>query len=99
MTAKSILAKAKALPADERIRLVQDRWDTIAEEPESVEISDEHRRILDERLREHEENPTDVVPWEAVKAEARRMLHDRRTKPASAPRKRTPRGRKRKASR
>ena len=99
MTAKSILAKAKALPTNERIRLVQDLWDTIAEEPENVEISDEHRRILDERLREHEENPTDVVPWEAVKDEAHKILQDRRSRPASAPRKRTTPARKRKASR
>jgi putative addiction module component (TIGR02574 family) len=88
MTAKAILAQARTLPADERIRLVQDLWDTIAEEPESVEISDEHRRILDERMREHEANPGDVVPWEVVKAEMRKALEQHRRERAAGTSKR-----------
>ena len=90
MTAKAILAQAKELPADERIRLVQDLWDTIAAEPESVEISDEHRRTLDERMREHEANPNDVVPWEVVKAEMRNALEQHRRERAAGTLKQKP---------
>ncbi len=80
MTAKGLLSKAKTLPKDERIRLVQDLWDTIAEQQESIDISEEHRRILTERLGEHEENPSDVVPWEVAKADIHTALERHRSK-------------------
>ena len=88
MTAKAILAQAKELPADERIQLVQDLWDTIAQEPESVEISDEHRRILDERIREHEASPDDVVSWAVAKADIRKALEQHRRERAAGTSKR-----------
>lgn len=35
---------------------------------ESDELSDEHRLILDKRLKAYYENPEDVLTWEEVKA-------------------------------
>ena len=42
--------KIHEVPLDERIRLVEDIWDSIAEEQELLEVSDEQRQELDKRL-------------------------------------------------
>lgn len=44
----------RELPIEERIRLVEDLWDSIAEDHEEVPIPDSHKRELDVRLRAFE---------------------------------------------
>src|SRR5687767_11525143 len=94
MTRSALLKEASKLSKDERLELVQDLWDTIAAEPDDGNISDEERLILEERLRDHEANPQDVVPWEVARAEIRAALEQhrakrstRKTKPAPSPEK------------
>ncbi len=55
------------LPVDERIRLVELIWDSIAAVPESVPVSDELKVELDRRLAEFEANPEASRPWEEVR--------------------------------
>ena len=40
----------------------------VAENEEDYQISDEHKRIIDERLKAYYANPNDVLTWEEVKA-------------------------------
>ena len=42
--------KIREVPVEDRIRLVEDIWDSIAEEQGVLAISDEQRRELDRRL-------------------------------------------------
>ena len=42
--------RIRDLPLDERLRLVEDIWDSIAEEQEALPMSEEQRRALDQRL-------------------------------------------------
>lgn len=44
----------RELPIAERIRLVEDLWDSIAEDQSSVPIPESHKRELDGRLRAYE---------------------------------------------
>lgn len=53
------------LSVEERISLVEEIWDSIAE---ATPLTDAQRAELDRRLRDHRSNPEDVVPWEVVKA-------------------------------
>jgi len=62
------------LSVDERIHLVQTIWDSIAIDSEISEISTEHKKILDERLLAHKNNPNDVVSWEEVKKSVKKIL-------------------------
>jgi putative addiction module component (TIGR02574 family) len=55
------------LPVDERIRIVELIWDSIAASPEAVLISDELRAELDRRLAAFEASPEAGVPWEEVR--------------------------------
>jgi putative addiction module component (TIGR02574 family) len=48
---------------EERIEFVQMLWDEIARNPDSVPVTDEHRAILDERLRAYEEDRDSGEPW------------------------------------
>ncbi|MBV5303387.1 MAG: addiction module protein [Chlorobium sp.] len=54
------------LSVPERIQLVEDIWDTISNEPEAVQLLDEEKKIIDERLEAYHRNPTLGAPWEDV---------------------------------
>ncbi len=43
-------AKLRSLPLEERIRLVEDLWDSIAAEQQALPLSPEQRAELDRRL-------------------------------------------------
>ena len=66
------VAEILKLPAEERLRLVEIIWASLATEPSSVPLGDAHRAMIDERLAERERNPDDVVSRAEVLAEARR---------------------------
>jgi len=50
MTPKAILNEILQLPLDERLKLVEAIWDSIAATPEAVPVPDWHRAELDRRL-------------------------------------------------
>jgi putative addiction module component (TIGR02574 family) len=68
------IKKILKLSVDERIHLVQTIWDSIAIDREVSDISAEHKKIIDERLKAHKNNPNDVVSWEDVKKSAKKIL-------------------------
>ena len=54
--------KIREVPLEERIRLVEDIWDSIAEEQGALAISDEQRRELDRRLEAYRVSNEPGVP-------------------------------------
>ncbi|MEW6162821.1 MAG: addiction module protein [Nitrospirota bacterium] len=54
------------LSIPERIQLVEDIWDTIAAEAQSIELTEDEKRIIDERLEAYHRNPDLGSPWEDV---------------------------------
>jgi putative addiction module component (TIGR02574 family) len=65
-----LLDKAIELPIPERIKLVEDIWDSIAIDSGAVELTAEQRAELDRRLEDYRRNPEGNIPWETIKAEA-----------------------------
>jgi putative addiction module component (TIGR02574 family) len=59
------------LSVAERIELVQDIWDSIAEMPEDIVLTEEQKRELDLRSTDLKTNPNSGIPWEQVKASLR----------------------------
>jgi putative addiction module component (TIGR02574 family) len=55
------------LPVSERLRLVEDLWDSIAEVPEAIELSEDQRADLDRRLEAYHKDPETGSPWNEVK--------------------------------
>jgi putative addiction module component (TIGR02574 family) len=66
------VAEILKLPVEERMRLVELIWESLAADPSALPLSDAHRAVLDERLAEHERNPDDVATRDEILAEARR---------------------------
>lgn len=71
MPKTSTIAGALELSIPERILLVQDIWDSIAAEPEAVELTEWQKEELDRRLESYRRNPDDWQPWHEVLAEIR----------------------------
>jgi putative addiction module component (TIGR02574 family) len=55
------------LSVTERLRIIGEIWESIAQRPESLTISNEERRELNKRLVEYQENPTEGIEWTELK--------------------------------
>ena len=55
------------LNAAERLRLVQEIWDSIAAEVETLEIPQSHKDELDRRIGADDAKPGDGLTWEQLK--------------------------------
>ncbi len=67
------LSEVLSLPLEERLRLVESIWDSIAQFPEALELTEAQRLELDRRLESYEADPSAGVPWAELKA---RLLAD-----------------------
>lgn len=67
-------AKLLQLPVDERLRLVQDLWDSIAAERQVLPLTDAQRAELDRRLDAYEADGDRGRPAAEVIADVRRRL-------------------------
>ncbi|MBW3541978.1 MAG: addiction module protein [Planctomycetes bacterium] len=56
----------RKLSVDERIQLVFDIWDSIAEDAGSLAPTDSQWREIERRLAAHRTNPDAAIPWEVV---------------------------------
>lgn len=65
------VAEILELPVQERIRLVELIWESIAAIPEAVEVTPEVKAELEKRLKEFEANPEAGYSWEQVKSHLR----------------------------
>ena len=59
--------QAKKLSIPDRILLVEEIWDTIAEDNQAFELTDAQKRELDRRL--ESANPGQGRTWDEIKAE------------------------------
>lgn len=67
-------ANLRKLPVDERIRLVEDLWDSIAADQSLLPLTPEQRAELDHRLDAYEADREPGSPAEDVIAEIRKRL-------------------------
>ncbi len=63
---KFTAADALQLPVPERLQLVADIWNTIADAPEGLELTDEDKRLIDKRLATYHQNPNSGSPSKEV---------------------------------
>ena len=54
------------LSIPERIQLVEDIWDTIAAKAGAVELTEDEKKIIAERLKAYNNNPDLGSPWDEV---------------------------------
>jgi putative addiction module component (TIGR02574 family) len=70
MDLTSTLAEIVALNVEDRLRLVEAIWDSIAAEPSQLELTEAQKTELQRRLDRHAAFPQEGTPWAEVKAEA-----------------------------
>jgi putative addiction module component (TIGR02574 family) len=67
MSAQTITESFRKLSPSEKIRVLQELWDEMAEEVASEPLSESQKLLLDERIQQHVENPSDVEPWDRTR--------------------------------
>ena len=55
------------LSVSERIQLAQDIWDSVAQVPESLALTDEEKAEIDRRLDAYHKDPNAGSPWSIVR--------------------------------
>jgi putative addiction module component (TIGR02574 family) len=65
---KKLLQDILELSVAERIQLVQDIWDSIAQVSESFNLTEAQKQEIENRRNEYLKNPSAGIPWEQVKA-------------------------------
>jgi putative addiction module component (TIGR02574 family) len=74
MSAELLLEEARKLSVAERLRLVEELWDSIGGEQEDLAVTAEQREELDRRLADLAANPDAGSPWPEVRARLERKL-------------------------
>jgi putative addiction module component (TIGR02574 family) len=55
------------LSVAERVQIVEDIWDSIANAPEELPLSENEKVELDKRLESYKQNPDEEIEWETLK--------------------------------
>ena len=56
------------LPINERLRFVQEIWDSITQTPVLIPLTGAEKRELDRRLEAYKRDPESGRPWDEVKS-------------------------------
>jgi putative addiction module component (TIGR02574 family) len=64
----------KKLSKSEKLLLVGELWDDIADTPEEVPLTKAQEQQLDERYQQFRKNPEEGEPWAVVKDRIKKML-------------------------
>jgi putative addiction module component (TIGR02574 family) len=65
-------AQVFELNVSEKLQLLEDLWDSIAQSPEQIPVLDWQKEELDKRKAAYVQNPDSGSSWEAVKARIRK---------------------------
>lgn len=68
------IATLRELPVEERLDLVQELWDSIAADQGALLLTDEQRKLLDERLDAYELDGNPGRPADVVIEDIRKRL-------------------------
>lgn len=68
MDITATLNEIATLSIEDRIRLVQAIWDSIAAEQAYPDLTEQQKLELDHRIDDYEMNPDNVLTWEEIKA-------------------------------
>jgi len=68
----TVRTKVRSLSVADRLRLLEEIWDSLAETPEAVPVTEAQRKELARRRHAHERNPSAAKSWAEVRARLRR---------------------------
>ncbi|MGB6677028.1 MAG: addiction module protein [Terriglobales bacterium] len=59
-------SQIRSLSAEQKADLLDTVWESL--EADALTLTDAQRAEFDHRIARHEQNPSDVIPWEQVRA-------------------------------
>ena len=62
------------LAPEERLQLIEDLWESLRSQPETVRLTSAQRAELDRRLDEFDRGEAQVISWDEVKRRIRSRL-------------------------
>lgn len=62
------IPELRKLSNSEKLLLINELWDFLSSQEDVLPVPESHKKILDERLRDHEANPEPGSTWEEVKS-------------------------------
>jgi len=62
------IPELRKLSNSEKLLLINELWDSLSSQEDVLPVPESHKKILDERLKEHEANPEQGSTWEEVKS-------------------------------
>jgi putative addiction module component (TIGR02574 family) len=65
---RSALDEILELPVADRLRVVEEIWESIVSAPEALPVPQNQRDELDRRLKLHQEDPEAATLWETVRS-------------------------------
>lgn len=68
MASSSHLAGVALLSVEEKVRLVEELWDSIAEQAEMLPLEEWHKATLESRLIDQSKAPGAATSWQDLKA-------------------------------
>ena len=71
MVAKNLLDRVLSLPTADRMELLHTLRENLRNEAHRLTLTEEQKRLLDERLCEFESDPEEGSPWEKVEGRLR----------------------------
>ena len=74
----ALTSEALRLPPDERLKLIEELWSSLAEMQESLPASSSELHELDARRERYSANPSSLIDWEEMKVELAKRHRDAR---------------------
>lgn len=71
MDLKTVINEVGSWPVEDRLRLIEEVWDSISATPEAATLSEAQRQDLQRRLYVYRDNPKAGSPWEEVEVRLR----------------------------
>lgn len=74
MNDQATIARLRQIPVDERLKLMEEVWESLRDSPSQLEVPDWHRAELDARMEAPRDEGAGARSWPEVKAEILRAL-------------------------
>ena len=67
-------AEIRQLPLPEKLALLEAVWSELASDPDTVEVPQWHKDILDERQRLMDQGSSQVIDWDLAKEQIKQLV-------------------------
>ena len=74
----ALTAKALQLPPAERLKLIEEVWESLAAQPGSIPVDPQDVQELERRKRRYDADPNSLIDWQELKSRLHRPGTDAR---------------------